>query len=113
MSKTEAPPPPPSRAQTTSPSRTAPAMGSSPTYSTPPPPRPMSAAEPSMAPPLKSLPRIRSNLVPDASSDSAPPTPAVMSGVTGGPPTGRSKSAASSKRGVRNRYVDVFQGSDA
>jgi len=106
--KAEAPPPPPSRAQTASPSRVSPAFASSPSNATPPPPRPMSATEPGMAPPMKSLPRIRSNLVPDASIDSAPPTPGVMSGIAGAPPTGRSKSAAA-KRGARNRYVDVFQ----
>ncbi|KLO10677.1 hypothetical protein SCHPADRAFT_832213 [Schizopora paradoxa] len=106
--KTEAlPPPPPSRAQTVSPSRIAPGMSASKSF--PPPPRPMSAAEPGMGPPLKSLPRIQSNLVPHPSTDSAPPTPAVMSGITGAPPTGRSKSAAAAKRGARNRYVDVFE----
>ena len=111
--KPATPPPPPSRAQTTSPSASSFNSSGHPGSmkgNTPPPPRPMSALEPGMPPPQKSLLRVRSNLVPDPSSESAPPTPgtpSVMSGISAAPPTGRSKSAA--KRNARSRYVDVFQ----
>lgn len=51
-------------------------------------------------------PRIRSALA-QSDSDSAPPTP-TGTAQPGLPPPSRPKSQAS-KRGVRNRYVDVFQ----
>lgn len=100
-------PPPPLRAQTTSPGRSdkpPPSPGNLP----PPPPRPASAVDLS-SPPRKTLPRVRSNLVPD-DTQPAPPTPGSNeTGFLQPPiPPSRPRSQAS-KKNVRSRYVDVFQ----
>jgi hypothetical protein len=101
--KPAAPPPPPSRtpsrAQTASPSRSGGPMG----YSAP-PTRPASAIDLTTSPPTKAPLRARSNLVPE----SAPSTP-ITSSMTPPPPPGRPLSQASSRRNIRNRYVDVLQ----
>ncbi|TFK54858.1 hypothetical protein OE88DRAFT_1732154 [Heliocybe sulcata] len=101
-SQPKPPPPPPARAQTASPSRSAPGL-------TPPPARPASAAAVDLtSPPVKKPPmRVRSNLVPEG-IESAPTTPAAHAGLEVPPPPGRPKSQMG-KRSVRSRYVDVFQ----
>ncbi|KAH8117565.1 Sec23-binding domain of Sec16-domain-containing protein [Phellopilus nigrolimitatus] len=105
--KANAPPPPPSRAQTASPSRSMSKTGPPPHSPLPPSGRPLSAMAGS-APPKKTLSRMRSNLVPEeSSSSSVPSTPTGMSLATP-PPPGRPRSAAA-KKSVRSRYVDVFQ----
>ncbi|KAF9227903.1 hypothetical protein BS17DRAFT_764261 [Gyrodon lividus] len=108
----QAPPPPPSRAQTASPS-----VGSShpngPTNgiaSVPPhaPPRTTSAIDLSTSPLAKAPMRVRSNLVPTKVA-SVPNTPASgMVIMPPPPPMGRPRSQAT-KKNVRSRYVDVFQ----
>ncbi|TFY71190.1 hypothetical protein EVG20_g1803 [Dentipellis fragilis] len=84
------PPPPPSRAQTASPGRSAPRMpnGTSPV---PPPARAASAMDMTAIPPRRSLnqPRNRSNLVPNGGAPNSPPasnTPPPMSNTP--PPPG-------------------------
>ncbi|KAF9652872.1 hypothetical protein BDM02DRAFT_3108502 [Thelephora ganbajun] len=100
-------PPPPPRAQTTSPGKLdkpSPSLGNHP----PPPPRPASAVDLS-SPPRKTLPRGKSSLVPD-NTQPVPQTP--VSNETGflqpPIPPSRPRSQAS-KKNVRSRYVDVFQ----
>ncbi|THH16347.1 hypothetical protein EW146_g4280 [Bondarzewia mesenterica] len=107
--KPVAPPPPPSRAQTASPGRSAPRMPDG-TTSVPPPARPASAIDLTTSPTKRSLNgiRTRSNLVPMEEAPSPAGTPPPMSSGTPPPPPGRPKSQ-SSKRNVRSRYVDVFQ----
>ncbi|KAF9464720.1 Sec23-binding domain of Sec16-domain-containing protein [Collybia nuda] len=97
-------PPPPSRAQTTSPG--AAHQRSSGTSDTGPPPRSASAIDLSTSPPSRTVMRVRSNLVP--TPESAPSTPTGTRLGPPGPPPGRPKSQAS-KRSVRSRYVDVLQ----
>ncbi|KZT67726.1 hypothetical protein DAEQUDRAFT_712916 [Daedalea quercina L-15889] len=97
-------PPPPPRAQTTSPGAS---MRVLPSGTTPPPP----PARPATTDPGDGMPkppmRIRSNLVPPESDSSAPPTPmsATLPGQ-GPPPASRSRGAG--KRPARSRYVDVL-----
>lgn len=105
--KASVPPPPPSRAQTVSPSRSSPQAPNAPPVPTPPPTRPATAFESTGPPPKKAPPRVRSNLVP-AEGGSPPLTPDALSSLTAAPPMGRPKSAAT-KRNIRSRYVDVFQ----
>ncbi|PFH54340.1 hypothetical protein AMATHDRAFT_44853 [Amanita thiersii Skay4041] len=103
------PPPPPSRAQTASPSMTGPRptvikQANSQTHS-------VSAIDLSSSPPSKPTMRVRSNLIPSP-IDSAPSTPTgsrLAPNSNGAPPLGRPKSQASGKRNIRSRYVDVFQ----
>ncbi|KAF8844945.1 hypothetical protein BDN67DRAFT_1007736 [Paxillus ammoniavirescens] len=109
----QAPLPPPSRAQTASPS----VGGFHPNGSTngaafappqAPPPRTSSAIDLSTSPTAKVPMRVRSNLVP-AEVASVPNTPAPgMASMPPPPPMGRPRSQAA-KKNVRSRYVDVFQ----
>ncbi|KAL4265213.1 Protein transport protein sec16 [Pleurotus pulmonarius] len=110
--KPAAPPPPPSRAQTASPGRTSNfAMGGN--AAPPPPPRAASAIDLSTSPPSKTVMRVRSNLAPPPTAESAPSTPTGMRlSPNGGPPPPRPKSQAT-KRNIRSRYVDVFSAEGA
>ncbi|KAL1728714.1 Sec23-binding domain of Sec16-domain-containing protein [Schizophyllum commune] len=118
-SKPAAPPPPPPRAQTASPGMMMnhnPRMTAAPPLSgTRPPARAASVADMASGPPPgKTIPRVRSNLVP---TPEGPPTPgsplpgssssSSMLAPPGTPPPGRPRSSAS-KRPARSRYVDVF-----
>ncbi|RDB21051.1 COPII coat assembly protein sec16 [Hypsizygus marmoreus] len=104
-SKPAAPPPPPSRPQTASPSMSGPRPPGT-SEAGPPPTRSTSAIDLSTSPPSRTVMRVRSNLVP--TPESAPSTPTGTRLAPPGPPPGRPKSQAS-KRNIRNRYVDVFQ----
>lgn len=97
---------PPNRSQTASPGRSG-AMSTPSMPPGPPPPRPSSAVD-LTSPPRKSVPRIRSNLVPE-DAVSAPPTPATGSFLGSGPPPPVRPRSSASKKSVRSRYVDVFQ----
>jgi len=105
-----APLPPPSRAQTASPSVSNSRFGG--TSSGPiappqrPPPRTASAIDLSISPTSKVPMRVRSTLVPTEVA-SMPNTPAPSS-MPNPPPMGRSRSQAA-KKNVRSRYVDVLQ----
>ncbi|KAG9318501.1 Sec23-binding domain of Sec16-domain-containing protein [Chiua virens] len=107
-SQPSAAPPPPSRAQTASPSVSSSRLNgmSNGTVASlrPPPPRTASAIDLS-TPPTSRVPRaVRSDLVPTEVA-SMPNTPAPSPNP---PPMGRSRSQAT-KKNVRSRYVDVFQ----
>ncbi|KAG8217541.1 Sec23-binding domain of Sec16-domain-containing protein [Butyriboletus roseoflavus] len=105
-----APPLPPSRAQTASPSvsnsRFNGTSNGPVAHHQPPPPRTASAIDLSTSPNSKLPMRVRSNLVPIEVA-SMPNTPAP-SGMPNPPPMGRSRSQAA-KKNVRSRYVDIFQ----
>ncbi|KAI9571534.1 Sec23-binding domain of Sec16-domain-containing protein [Boletus coccyginus] len=106
-----APLPPPSRAQTASPSvsnsRFSGMSNGTVAPPQPPPPRTTSAIDlRSTSPTSKDPMRVRSNLVPTEVA-SMPNTPAP-SGIPNAPPMGRSRSQAA-KKNVRSRYVDIFQ----
>lgn len=116
--KPSAPPPPPPRAQTASPGMMAsggPRMTAAPPLSgSRPPARAASVAEMASGPPPgKTIPRVRSNLVPTPEGGpSMPSSPLPGSSMlappgAGTPPPGRPRSSAS-KRPARSRYVDVF-----
>ncbi|KAF9053706.1 hypothetical protein BDZ89DRAFT_1205142 [Hymenopellis radicata] len=103
------PPPPPSRPQTASPGMTGPRQ----TSSNAGPARSASAMD-LTSPPKRSVPRVRSNLAPTPESESTstpvtPPPPSTTPGLVPppSPMPGRPKSSTS-KRPIRNRYVDVF-----
>ncbi|KAH9997260.1 Sec23-binding domain of Sec16-domain-containing protein [Russula vinacea] len=110
------PPPPPSRAQTTSPGYTAPRKTNGVSLA-PPPARAASAIDLTASPPKRMVSRPRSALAPtgDEVMNGMPspglrmansPSPGPSGSPT--PPPSRPRSQAT-KRNLRSRYVDVFQ----
>ncbi|KIM29016.1 hypothetical protein M408DRAFT_16038 [Serendipita vermifera MAFF 305830] len=117
----KAPPPPPSRAQTASPSR----AGLPPNMATPPPPRAASVMpSSSLAPPPRpsstlsatsdtgsytdsSMPPSRGSPAPPMSG--LPPRPGQTPPPSTGSPAGSVSGRAAAKKNARSRYVDVFQ----